>query len=103
MPVIKFTDIILPSPPQKSYEVPAWLNGLLTELKIFLDKVNHSIKLFIDGDIEVVKLSKKTVEPLDQNGAIPDGMIAYADGATWDPGAGEGIYARVAGAWVKLH
>lgn len=31
-----------------------------------------------------------------------DGMIVYADGTTWDPGGGVGIYGRIAGAWVKL-
>lgn len=33
---------------------------------------------------------------------ILDGMIVYADGTTWNPSGGEGIYARIAGAWVKL-
>lgn len=31
-----------------------------------------------------------------------DGDIVYADGVTWNPGAGEGFYGREAGAWVKL-
>lgn len=31
-----------------------------------------------------------------------DGMIVDADGTTWNPGGGAGIYARVSGAWVKL-
>lgn len=31
-----------------------------------------------------------------------DGMIVYADGASWDPGSGEGFYGRENGAWVKL-
>jgi hypothetical protein len=31
-----------------------------------------------------------------------DGMIAYADGTDWNPGAGVGFYGRQAGAWVKL-
>lgn len=39
-------------------------------------------------------------------GAAPskprDGMLVYADGVNWNPGAGAGIYARQAGAWVKL-
>lgn len=38
--------------------------------------------------------------------AAPDkpqeGMIVKADGTTWNPGSGAGIYARVGGAWVKL-
>lgn len=31
-----------------------------------------------------------------------DGMIIYADGTNFDPGSGEGLYAREAGAWIKL-
>jgi len=31
-----------------------------------------------------------------------DGMIVYADGTTWNPGAGEGPYSYVNGAWVKM-
>lgn len=32
-----------------------------------------------------------------------DGEIRYADGTEWNPGSGEGIYAYVNGAWIKLH
>ena len=31
-----------------------------------------------------------------------DGMIAYADGVLWNPGAGVGFYGYESGAWVKL-
>lgn len=31
-----------------------------------------------------------------------DGMVVYADGSDWNPGSGEGPYARIGGAWVKL-
>lgn len=31
------------------------------------------------------------------------GMIVYADGTSWNPGAGEGVYTyTIAGAWSKL-
>lgn len=33
---------------------------------------------------------------------IYEGQIVKADGTTWDPGAGAGIYGRIGGAWVKL-
>lgn len=35
-------------------------------------------------------------------GSPADGDIAYADGAGWNPGAGEGFYGYENGAWVKL-
>ena len=31
------------------------------------------------------------------------GMVVYADGTTWNPGSGEGIYRYdLGGAWVKV-
>ena len=33
---------------------------------------------------------------------VIDGMLVYADGTQWDPGSGEGVYARYNGAWNKL-
>lgn len=33
---------------------------------------------------------------------IFEGMVVKADGTTWNPGAGAGVYAYVGGAWVKL-
>lgn len=31
-----------------------------------------------------------------------DGMIVFADGTTWDPGSGGGVYLRRAGVWRFL-
>lgn len=31
-----------------------------------------------------------------------DGMVVFADGTNWNPGAGAGLYERRAGAWSKL-
>lgn len=33
---------------------------------------------------------------------IFDGMVIKADGTTWNPGSGAGVYARVGSSWVKL-
>ena len=45
------------------------------------------------------------VQTFDQLAAEPerlaDGMLAYADGSNWNPGAGEGLYMRRAGAWTQ--
>lgn len=49
--------------------------------------------------LEHVSLVKMSVPPSRPR----DGMVVYADGTNWNPGQGEGVYARVAGAWVKLH
>lgn len=48
-----------------------------------------------------------TLTQLDvQNVAPPkprEGMIAFADGTDWNPGAGRGYYGFVEGTWTKLH
>lgn len=31
-----------------------------------------------------------------------DGMIVFADGTSWDPGGGRGVYVYSSSAWVKL-
>jgi len=53
------------------------------------------------------ELSETTALELRPVNAAPirprDGMIIYADGTDFNPGAGAGVYARVGGAWVKLH
>jgi len=33
---------------------------------------------------------------------LRDGQIVYADGTEWNPGAGEGFYGYLNGAWVKF-
>ena len=90
MPVIKFTNVIVPTAPQDPKELKGWLDSFLVELKDFLDRVNFAIQLFVDGDIKVLKLTEQTSQPLDQDEAVPDGMIAYADGSTWNPGVRSG-------------
>lgn len=45
-----------------------------------------------------VQLEARNAEPT----RYRDGMIVYADGTNWNPGSGEGIYARYGGAWNKL-
>ncbi len=31
-----------------------------------------------------------------------EGMIVFADGTDWNPGAGKGVYTYLSGAWSKL-
>lgn len=98
MPVKKFTQVLLPSAPSSVGDIISWITNLMAELKGFLDNVVLAIGLFVDGDIEILRLTKQTVEPVEQD----DGTIAYADGTIWNPGAGEGVYARYGGVWNKL-
>lgn len=60
--------------------------------------------------VELEKISLQSSQPIDylalktlyqQPGRVFEGMIVKADGATWNPGSGAGVYVYVGG-WVKL-
>lgn len=51
-----------------------------------------------DYDLKKLRCTVLTAEPADK----ANGMIVYADGSTWDPGSGAGIYAYEGSSWVKL-
>jgi hypothetical protein len=48
-----------------------------------------------NGNVRLTPRSSAPSSPL-------DGMIAYADGTTWNPGSGAGVYAYIAAVWTKL-
>lgn len=50
------------------------------------------------GTADTVTLEQLAAEPA----RLADGMVVYANGTDWNPGSGAGVYAREAGAWVKL-
>lgn len=76
--------------------VPGDLNDP-KKLQEFLDREHRKIA----ASISVA--SALTLEVLFVAPTKPtDGMLVLADGVSWNPGAGAGIYARIAGAWVKL-
>ncbi len=61
--------------------------------RIFRD-IAQNLETIADGRI----IEKRHVAPPKPR----DGMILYADGTDFDPGDGEGLYARVNGGWVAL-
>lgn len=67
------------------------------QLRLFVDdelrKVAAALALLSDGHID------KTYSPPSKP---RDGDIRYADGASWDPGGGSGIYFYNGSSWVKL-
>jgi hypothetical protein len=68
-------------------EVAQWVDAQLLTLE----------RVFNEGAIYV------RVVPIHTEPDKPrDGMLVYADGTDWNPGAGEGIYGYVNGAWSKL-
>ena len=80
----------------------------------------YSPSILTAGDLETLKMqlrqefatiAREQAQPSDYMAlntlyAAPkrifDGMVILADGTSFDPGSGAGVYARVAGAWVKL-
>ena len=58
------------------------------------------------NDIERRLDTYKNIFPLQVHNAAPakptDGDLVYADGTNWNPGSGEGLYARYNSAWNKL-
>jgi hypothetical protein len=73
----------LPDDPQSAV---AYLNREVELLKISLDSKIQS------------PYAKRYTAP----GVIKDGMICWADGTSWNPGSGEGIYQYRSGAWHFL-
>lgn len=72
-------------PRQASAEVRQYLDQ---ELRRIADAINRDV-LFLQT------LAEAPASP-------SDGMIAYADGTSWNPGSGEGFYGYEGSAWVKL-
>lgn len=66
------------------------------EVQQYLDQELRRIANAINRDV----LFLQTLA--DEPASPANGMIAYADGASWDPGSGEGFYGYEGGAWVKL-
>lgn len=64
----------------------------------------------VDRELNKVRQTFNELEPeyliLRQWNAAParpqDGMIVYADGVNWNPGAGNGVYVYRGGAWNLL-
>jgi len=75
------------NPPSDPEELPGYLNETFIELGAVVD-------LLRDGHLDVVY--SPPTKP-------SQGDIRYADGTSWNPGSGEGIYFfNAAGSWVKL-
>ena len=74
------------------------LNNFFAELQEILFRENQAINIHTDGQFDLIQLSILATEPPTPK----NGMIVYANGTTFNPGAGEGVYAREAGVWNKL-
>lgn len=68
----------------------------------------EEIRLWLEGELRNIALainetSLVNLKPIYRDVDKPrDGMIIFADGVSFNPGAGAGTYERKGGAWVKL-
>jgi hypothetical protein len=69
----------------------------LEELRQWLQDELRNVALAIN-EMQVIDLRPSFRAP----DRIRDGMLIYADGTSFNPGAGAGTYERRGGAWVKL-
>lgn len=70
------------------------VQGLANSLRLELEK----LALQLSQPIDYYALNTLYAQPK----RVFEGMVVKADGTTWNPGSGAGVYARVGGAWVKL-
>lgn len=71
----------------------------ITSVEDLLKWVQEEFNKIAQQDPEItVQFEVLNVAP----GKPRDGMVVFADGTNWNPGAGRGLYERRAGAWVKL-
>lgn len=79
-------------------ETPPSVND--ERMKEILDYVLHEFETIARSlmDFQLLRLQVLSVEPEKPR----NGMIVVADGTTWNPGGGAGVYAYISGAWVKL-
>lgn len=49
-------------------------------------------------DLDTIQFEPQAAEPSRRR----EGLVHYADGTNWNPGAGAGLYEYRAGAWQKL-
>lgn len=74
-------------PPSDPVQLPRYLHNTMLEIRSVLEVLR-------DGHLDVV--FEAPAKPT-------QGDIRYADGTSWDPGSGEGIYLYDSGgSWVKL-
>lgn len=50
------------------------------------------------GQVDFLKLAEQYTAPAKPR----EGLVVFADGTSWNPGAGRGVYVYSSAAWVKL-
>lgn len=74
--------------PEDGEDLVRWLNEMLDTLDAAFSTVQ----------VDAIRLTVLYEEPK----VIEDNMLVAADGTTWNPGSGAGLYVRRSNAWVKV-
>ncbi len=89
---------LLPQPPDNvPFEVKEWMRRVVSQMTFFMNDVANLVN---EGKFDRLRFTIIEQEP--EAASIFDGMVVYADGTSWDPGSGEGLYERNNGSWQKL-
>jgi hypothetical protein len=73
---------------------PQDLKDLLTYLDDEFMRVAQALNSNISGEYQILYNAPARVFP---------GLVVYADGTSWNPGSGEGLYRRsLSNTWVKV-
>lgn len=71
----------------------------LNELTRYVQEELRQIQLaFLNIDLQTIKIVELHNEPIKPE----DGLIAFADGVDWNPGAGRGLYQYKSNAWHEI-
>lgn len=74
------------------------LSQLVNQLEVKLLEIVTAMNFMIEGQTDYLKFEVRTLAP----DSPQDGDVAFADGTSWNPGSGKGLYERRGGAWYKL-
>lgn len=73
--------------------------GNLEALENYLESELQRLAIDLEANIIAkVQLAETFVVPSKPR----DGLLVFADGTSWNPGSGRGIYVYSSSAWVKL-
>lgn len=100
MAVKQNVQVVVPElPPDTDPKLRAWWQGVKYALDQIFPQLLSNVNELVDGKTRILQFRVLVAAPL----GAATGMVAYADGTVWNPGAGEGLYEyRSDAAWHKL-
>lgn len=94
----KAIELALPLPPTDDKGLVSWALSLHRTLDETLNSTILTVNALSRGELDVIRFNVQTEEPAGPE----EGWVTYADGTSWDPGSGAGLYEYRSAAWRKL-